>query len=86
MIQQSFPPAQLGRILGVLNSIMSITGPVGLIFAGPLADMIGVEKLFIIGGVGSLVCGLLMWLLPSTRRYDVKLQAHAQPELTDTVN
>ncbi|NLR32049.1 MFS transporter [Levilactobacillus tujiorum] len=74
MIQQSFPPTQLGRILGVLNSIMSITGPVGLIFAGPLADSIGVEKLFTIGGVGTLICGLIMWLLPSARQYDVTLQ------------
>lgn len=74
MIQQSFPPTQLGRILGVLNSIMSITGPVGLIFAGPLADSIGVEKLFTIGGIGTLICGLIMWLLPSARQYDVTLQ------------
>ncbi|KRN02335.1 multidrug efflux pump protein [Levilactobacillus senmaizukei DSM 21775 = NBRC 103853] len=75
MIQQSFPAEQLGRILGVLNSMMSITGPVGLIFAGPLADTIGVEKLFIIGGIGSLVCGFAMWIMPSARHFDQELQA-----------
>lgn len=82
MIQQSFPPEQLGRILGVLNSMMSITGPVGLIFAGPLADAIGVEKLFVIGGIGSLVCGLVMWLLPSARRYDLTLQQNVSAPAT----
>lgn len=74
MIQQSFPPAELGRVLGVLNSIMSLTGPLGLIFAGPLADSIGVEKLFIIGGVGALLCGAMMGLMPTVRSYDQRLQ------------
>lgn len=74
MIQQSFPANQLGRVLGVLNSLTSLAGPAGLIFAGPLADAIGVEKLFIIGGVGSLLCGLTTWLIPSARQYDQQLQ------------
>ncbi len=74
MIQQSYEPQYLGRILGVLNSLMSITGPVGLIFAGPLADKIGVEKLFLIAGIGTLLCGLATFLLPQTRNYDKELQ------------
>ena len=78
MIQQSFPPERLGRVLGVLNSLMSLTGPVGLIFAGPLADHLGVSTLFVISGIGTLICGLLTWLLPSTRHYDQNLQAEAK--------
>lgn len=74
MIQQSYEPKYLGRILGVLNSLMSITGPVGLIFAGPLADKIGVEKIFIIAGVGTLICGVITFLIPATRNYDKALQ------------
>ena len=83
MIQQSFLPEHLGRVLGVMNSITSIAGPLGLIFAGPLADVIGVEKLFIIGGVGSLLCGLTMLLMPTVRRYDAQLQA---TQLTDSTH
>lgn len=75
MIQQSYQPQHLGRVLGVLNSLMSITGPVGLIFAGPLADAIGVEKLFVIAGVGTLICGIITYLIPSARHYDQQLQA-----------
>ncbi|KRO04693.1 major facilitator superfamily protein [Levilactobacillus paucivorans] len=74
IIQQSFPPAELGRVLGVLNSIMSLTGPIGLIFAGHLADSIGVQKLFIIGGVGALFCGVMMGLMPTVRSDDQRLQ------------
>lgn len=83
MIQQSFLPEHLGRVLGVMNSITSIAGPLGLIFAGPLADVIGVEKLFIIGGMGSLICGLTMLLMPTVRRYDAHLQA---TQLTDSTH
>ncbi|WP_122647201.1 MFS transporter [Enterococcus mediterraneensis] len=73
MIQQSFEPKYLGRIMGVLNSLMSITGPVGLIFAGPLADKIGVEKIFILAGVGTLICGVITFLTPAARNYDKEL-------------
>ena len=75
MIQQSYKPQYLGRVLGVLNAIMSITGPVGLIFAGPLADQLGVEKLFLIAGVGTVLCGLINLFLPVARNYDQTLKA-----------
>lgn len=74
MIQQSYDPIYLGRVLGVLNSLMSITGPVGLIFAGPLADQIGVEKLFVVAGVGTILCGIVNLLIPAARNYDLLLQ------------
>ena len=75
MIQQSFPPHELGRVFGVCMSLTSLAGPVGLIFAGPLADQLGVQWLFTISGVGSLVCMVLMFVVPSVRRYDIELQS-----------
>ncbi|WP_086312743.1 major facilitator superfamily transporter [Enterococcus sp. 7F3_DIV0205] len=74
MIQQSYEPNVLGRVLGVLNSLLSITGPVGLLFAGPLADKIGVEKMFVIAGVGAIVCGVINFMIPVARNYDKELQ------------
>lgn len=86
MIQQSYEPVYLGRVLGVLNSLMSITGPVGLIFAGPLADKIGVEKLFIIAGVGTVVCGILNILIPAARDYDIQLQKKLATEKVEDLS
>ncbi|WP_283679869.1 MFS transporter [Lentilactobacillus sp. Marseille-Q4993] len=80
MMQQSFPPEQLGRVLGIFNSILYITGPLGLIFAGPLADMIGVEKLFVLAGIGTLVCGAANWLIPRARKYDIELMNRRNTE------
>lgn len=74
MIQQSYPADELGRVLGILNAILNIAGPLGLIFAGPIADAIGVEKMFIIAGIGTLACGLANLLIPDARNYDVQLQ------------
>lgn len=73
MIQQSYPPKELGRVLGVLNSLLNLAGPIGLIFAGPLADVIGIERLFIIAGIGSAICGIVALLMPLTRQYDIRL-------------
>ncbi|OTN90079.1 hypothetical protein A5819_002578 [Enterococcus sp. 7E2_DIV0204] len=70
MSQQSYDP----NVLGVLNSLMSITGPVGLIFVGLLADRIGVEKMFVIAGIGTLVCGVINFMIPVSRNYDKELQ------------
>lgn len=80
MIQQSYEPRYLGRVLGVLNSLMSLTGPVGLIFAGPLADRFGVEKLFLIAGIGTILCGIATFLIPTARNYDLALQKRLAEE------
>ncbi|APR29447.1 MFS transporter [Pediococcus acidilactici] len=73
MIQQSYPAEELGRILGVLNSLLNLAGPIGLIFAGPLADVIGIERLFAIAGIGAAICGVVAVLMPITRQYDIRL-------------
>ncbi len=75
MLQQSFSSDMLGRILGIFNSLMNISGPVGLIFAGPLADKIGVNLLFVIAGIGALVCAATLISIPQARTYDIKLQS-----------
>ncbi|GAA3015087.1 MFS transporter [Tetragenococcus solitarius] len=73
MVQQSYPVNQLGRIVGFTMSLLSLPGPLGLIFAGPIADSIGVEKLFIIAGVGIFFCALVNWLIKPARIYDKQL-------------
>lgn len=74
IIQQSYEPNVLGRVLGVFNSLMTLPGTIGLIFAGPLTDKIGVEKMFLIAGIGTLLCGIVLFLTPVARNYDKELQ------------
>ena len=74
IIQQSYEPNVLGRVLGVFNSLVTLPGPIGLIFAGPSTDKIGVEKMFLIAGIGTLLCGIVLFLTPVARNYDKELQ------------
>jgi DHA3 family macrolide efflux protein-like MFS transporter len=84
MIQQSYPPKELGRVLGVLNSLLNLAGPIGLVFAGPLADIIGIERLFVIAGIGAAVCGIIATLMPITRLYDVRLHQKLKKQSQQT--
>jgi DHA3 family macrolide efflux protein-like MFS transporter len=70
MIQERFAPEMLGRIIGLTSMLMNLAGPVGLVAAGPIADRFGVNMLFIIMGVGSLLVGASMLLLPAVRHID----------------
>lgn len=78
MIQQSFPPQELGRVFGVTMAFSGLAGPVGLLFAGPLADAVGVQWLFTISGIGSIFSAILMFAVPSARLYDRRLQRRLQ--------
>ncbi|MFT8411575.1 MAG: MFS transporter [Schleiferilactobacillus perolens] len=70
MIQERFAPEMLGRIIGLASMLMNLAGPLGLVAAGPIADRFGVNMLFIIMGVGSLLVGASMLLLPAVRHID----------------
>lgn len=70
MIQERFAPEMLGRIIGLTSMLMNLAGPLGLVAAGPVADRFGVNMLFIIMGVGALVVGAGMLLLPAVRTID----------------
>ncbi|MCI1935431.1 MAG: MFS transporter [Bifidobacteriaceae bacterium] len=82
VVQESYPPEELGRVMSVMNSFMNAAGPVGLIFAGPLADSIGVEKLFLIAGIGGIACGFMALTSSRVRNIDRDLHAHQEHQQT----
>lgn len=78
LIQQSYPAGELGRIFGVCLSLTGIAGPIGLLFVGPIGDAIGVEWVFGISGIGAVLCGLLIILVPAAWQYDKHLHARIE--------
>lgn len=74
MIQQSFPVNQIGRIMGVVMALLSLLASLGLIFTGPIADLIGVENVFVMAGLGIILCAIINWLIAPARDYDKQLQ------------
>ena len=70
-ILQSIIPNQMqGRALSLFSTFIGLAGPVGLMLAAPLGEMLGVRGLMIGGGlVAALVC-LAGFLSPSLMKVD----------------
>ncbi len=83
MIQQSFPVNQIGRIMGVVMALLSLLAALGLIFTGPIADRIGVENVFVIAGLGTILCAIINWLIAPARNYDKQLQEKSMIDSSD---
>jgi len=70
IVQEKIAPEMMGRVMSVLMALTNIGAPVGLMFAGPLADQLGIAQLFLIAGVATLATAAAALLLPAVRRID----------------
>lgn len=70
IVQQAFPAKQTGRIMGIIQAMVSMASPIGLIFAAPLAETIGIPPLLIIAGVSIFIGNIASMLLPEVRELD----------------
>lgn len=62
LLQSKINPGVLGRVMSVVNSMMLIATPLGLLIAGPGAEIIGVARWFLISGTGIVVIGFVCFL------------------------
>lgn len=70
LIQEKIQPEYLGRVFGLLGSVMSLAMPLGLIVSGIFADKIGINLWFALSGICILALALLSSLLPSMKKLD----------------
>ncbi len=71
-IQESTPPEQLGKVLSLTMAVLSLTMPFGLFVAGPVSEIIGVMRWFIISGVIIVIAAL--WFFLATRKHENSVQ------------
>jgi DHA3 family macrolide efflux protein-like MFS transporter len=64
IFQVYVPPEIQGRVFTVLLSVISLMAPIGVGIGGPMADVIGVENLFVVSGIACLVIAALWALAP----------------------
>jgi DHA3 family macrolide efflux protein-like MFS transporter len=69
-LQATVDPEMQGRIFTLLGSIASAMSPLGLIAAGPVADYLGVQTWFLIGGFVTLVMALIMLAIPAVVHFE----------------
>lgn len=67
-IQESTAPELMGKVFSLILTAMSLAMPIGLLIAGPVSEVTGVDNWFIYSGIAMLFVGILCWLL--TKRYD----------------
>ncbi len=68
LLQTTIPNQLQGRALSLLNTIMGLAAPIGLLIATPMGDTIGIRWLFVaMGLLGGLVC-LTGFLMKELRR------------------
>ena len=67
LVQESVEPEMHGRVFSYVSIVMALATPVGMTVFGPLADVISVQLLMIIGGAGTILLMTVAVLLPSGR-------------------
>lgn len=68
--QETIAPEMMGKVFSLLMTAMTLSMPAGLLVAGPVSEVIGVNTWFFWSGAALIATGILSRLL--TRRYDAK--------------
>lgn len=67
-IQRSVPAENLGKVISFVTSVMSFAAPIGMFIAGPVSEIIGINRWMSIAGIVMILVGLLSYML--TREFD----------------
>lgn len=62
-MQETIPHGLHGRAFSIMNSLMSATMPLGLIIAGPVAEVLGVKAWFFISGIAFVIITAISFFL-----------------------
>lgn len=71
-LQATVPNAIQGRVHTLINSSAQATTPIGLLIAGPLADRVGVQMIYISCGIVTLLQGILFFIIPSVFYFETR--------------
>ena len=74
VMQSTVPPEMQGRFFTLVSAMSTAMNPIGLIFAGPATDVIGVTVWYVIGGVGMVILGLIAIFVPTVRNIEEQLK------------
>jgi DHA3 family macrolide efflux protein-like MFS transporter len=64
ILQASVAPEMQGRMFTLVGSLLNLTSPLGLVIAGPVSDMLGLQVWYVVGGLLTTVAGLVGLLAP----------------------
>ena len=65
ILQGTVAPEMQGRVFTMMNSLLNLTGPISLAFAGPVSDWLGLQVWYVAAGVLCGVLGVLGFFIPA---------------------
>jgi len=69
-VQAAVAPEMQGRVFTLISTMAGAMSPLGLIIAGPIADKLGVQTWFIIGGVVTIGMGIIGAFIPAIMHFE----------------
>jgi DHA3 family macrolide efflux protein-like MFS transporter len=81
VIQDVVEPELQGRVFTVIGSITAAASPLGMAIAGPVADWLGVQIWFVVGGLLCILMGIGMSFVPAV----MHLEDHRHTDRQDVV-
>jgi len=87
LLQATVPAEMQGRVFGLLGSLFSLTTPIGLMIAGPVADVTGVPFWFTLAGslcIVMVVGGLFVRPLMHIEDQKAAVNGGAKPDSTES--
>ncbi|MFT3994090.1 MAG: MFS transporter [Dysgonomonas sp.] len=70
LLQTNIEPGMLGRVFSLMDTLILLPVPFGLIFIGTISDTIGVNNIFLIAGVAIIVVGIACFFIKPLMNLD----------------
>ena len=82
ILQTEVPQDKIGRVMSIDHMISMAIAPLGALFAGPMADLIGIQTLFLGCSIIGMFFPLVLWFFTKIRALDEeKLEETLEVEL-----
>jgi DHA3 family macrolide efflux protein-like MFS transporter len=65
ILQGTVAPEMQGRVFTMMSSLLNLTGPISLAFAGPVSDWLGLQVWYVVAGVLGGILGVLGFFIPA---------------------
>ena len=69
-VQAAVAPEMQGRVFMLISTMAGAMSPLGLVIAGPIADKLGVQTWFIIGGIVTIGMGIIGVFIPAIMHFE----------------
>lgn len=84
IMQATIEPDMQGRMFSLIGSFSQAMAPIGLILAGPVADLLGVPFWFVIAGIGTILVAVVGFMMPTVLNIESQ-RAASQPAVDDVL-